>query len=548
MRSKFPDLIFKDVLEKRTQKIINALGDEKDMENLAMDRVTIFVTHRCNLRCKYCNGPHLNNKIPIAKRLKMLTSDFPLALYKKLMKQWVKHGLKYIHFTGGEPTLHPQITEFVKIATDNGILSSITTNGTTNVDLLRKLINNGLYEIRISIDSFDPYVYESITGMLGSFEMVTKSIKEIVKMRDEEGKDIFLIINVVRSDFDINNMENTIEQIMKLKPDDMKILLDSSSREEIYSKGKRELINRLLQLFEERKMDMELLKDKILHLFRKNSMGLTDNESMYVMHKCYLPLTERTLDANGIYPCSIYLRNYGEPIANPNDSYGKQQREIIKWVNSAKCPLDDICRKHCTNCTKKFNLNVNKKLREKNIERESRNIIINADNLKKEKLKSIAKTLSKIKKMKVKNIKPYMIVKPEAQRFKDEIITYIKSQIYGNLEVIEIGNWNDISLFLYAKNHDGQNIEELRFMINNAHAKIDDDHATLILLPREVPLKKLYRIKKEIRTWFGTQIFQVTLPDNKNTIEIRNNYVHSPDNDKLYYELQVLHYFKAIRK
>ncbi|MCD6578813.1 radical SAM protein [bacterium] len=550
MRSKFPDLIFQDVLESRGEKILNLLDNPDAMENAPLDRVTLFITHRCNLHCKYCNGPHKNEKIPKETKIKMLLSDFPLSLYKKLIKEWVKQGLKYIHFTGGEPTLHPQLPEFVRIAKENGILTSIATNGTTSVELFRKLVENGLYEFQISVDSFNPYIYESITGVKGSYDVVKRTIKELVKMRDEEGKDIFIIINSVSSEFNPDNIKKSITQLVELKPDDMKILLNAGSKDKIYENGKRAFINEILHYLKDKKINMELLKDKILHFFRKNSYGLMDDESNYVMDKCYLPLTERTLDANGIYPCSIYLRNYGDPIASPKDSFVKQQKDIMRWVDSNKCPFDDICEKHCTYCTKKFNLHVNKKLREKEIEKEFDGIIIKADKIEKTKKEEAYKTLKKIKNVKLNHIFPYMIIKPEAQEYKDEILSYIRDEIYGDIEVLEIHNWNTIAFFLYAKNYElNEKIKrnELRFIINNAHSKIDDNHATLIILPEEVPLEKLKRIKLEVRNWFGLKTLKVLLPDSNDIIKIIRNYVHSPDSEKLFYDLQILSYFKIVK-
>ena len=549
MRSKIPNLIFQDVLEKRAEKIFKLLDDKESLGNIKLDRVTLFITHRCNLHCKYCKGPHMNKDIPVQTRIKMLTSDFPLPLYKKLLKQWVKHGLKYMHFTGGEPTLHPQLPEFIKLAKQNGILTSITTNGTTSVGLLRKLVELGLYEIRISIDTFNPLYYESVTGVKGSYAAVKRTIKELIKMRDEEGKDIFIIINSISSEYNWDDVKNEIKELVELKPDDIEILLDPESKEKIYPEGRRQIINDLLDYLKNKNIEMEVLKDKILHFFRKKSVGLNDDESKHVMKKCYLPLTERTIDANGIYPCPIYLKNYGNPIANPNEPFDKQQNDIVKWVNSGSCPFENICQKNCAHSIKRFNLYMNKKVREIKTTKELSHIAIKVDKIQERKRETVYKIMRKIRKIKLNKLHPYMVIKPEAQRYKNEILSYIKSQIYGEIKVIEIKNWNEVAFFIYAKlNELNENIkyDDLRFAISNAHSKLSDGHATLLILPEEVPLQKLKRIKWDVRNWYGLKALKVIMPDNDKAIRITENYVHSPDMEKLFYELQVLKYFKLL--
>jgi MoaA/NifB/PqqE/SkfB family radical SAM enzyme len=109
----------------------------------------------------------------------MLQADMDMKLYMKLIGEWREHGLKYIHFTGGEATIHPELPDYVKIASDNAILSAITTNGVAEPGLYERLIENGLYEIRISIDTFDEEKYDEIVGVKHAFGRLIRNIKDI---------------------------------------------------------------------------------------------------------------------------------------------------------------------------------------------------------------------------------------------------------------------------------------------------------------------------------------------------------------------------------
>ena len=114
MRSKFIDLLFPDELKRRVEGIMGILdgrGNPIAGSVPPMKRVTLFLTHRCNLRCAYCNGPHM---IPSEGGWKQLgCGDFKLDTYLRLIKEWKVAGLKYIHFTGGECTLNPYLADFI---------------------------------------------------------------------------------------------------------------------------------------------------------------------------------------------------------------------------------------------------------------------------------------------------------------------------------------------------------------------------------------------------------------------------------------------------
>ncbi len=122
-RSKNPDLIFEDLLQERAKRVAGVYmqadpkaaffdfkrtpffrQNQTEPLDLELDRVTLFVTHKCNLLCRYCNGPHMNKTISPDQRREMLNAEISIEQYEKLLEEWAAHGLKHIHFTGGEPT------------------------------------------------------------------------------------------------------------------------------------------------------------------------------------------------------------------------------------------------------------------------------------------------------------------------------------------------------------------------------------------------------------------------------------------------------------
>jgi len=103
-----------------------------------------------------------------------------------------------------------------------------------------------------------------------------------------------------------------------------------------------------------------LLRRKLRTVFAPESIGLdtvhtTDRENW----RCYIPLSERTVDAVYYYPCSVYVREGGRPLGRISDSPERQWANTANFVRHGRCLDDPICRKYCLHCTKAFNVAAN---------------------------------------------------------------------------------------------------------------------------------------------------------------------------------------------
>uniref|UniRef100_A0A7C4R5U8 Radical SAM protein n=1 Tax=candidate division CPR3 bacterium TaxID=2268181 RepID=A0A7C4R5U8_UNCC3 len=363
-RSKNPDLLFSDVIKERTPKVIDYYT--KNKKNIPhLDRVTLIVTHRCNYRCTYCNGPHTGfNKDRLEEKKEMLKKDLNFEDFKKMISDWSDVGLTQIHFTGGEPTLNKDLLKMVRLASKKGILTSITTNGSANKKLYSNLIKSGMTEIRISIDAGEEKDYDHIVGVKKHFPKVIENIKEIVRMRDREKEDVFLVFNSVVGKINLEKTKDFLKFLISLKPNDIKILVVSMERDEISKKKSKEFIDELNGLIKGYPKDQfVLLRDKISKMFDPNAQGLKDNKTQKVMEHCFVSVTERTHTPSHYYPCSIYIRAFGKPIGKNTDSFEIQQEKLLNFVKNNDCRIDSICSRICTNCCKIYNNHVNKELK-----------------------------------------------------------------------------------------------------------------------------------------------------------------------------------------
>ena len=89
-----------------------------------------------------------------------------------------KNKLEAVVITGGEPTFHKDLPEFIKRIKDLGYLVKLDTNG-TNPEMLKKLIGGKLIDY-IAMDMKAPKdKYEKVAGRRVDFKKIEKSVKII---------------------------------------------------------------------------------------------------------------------------------------------------------------------------------------------------------------------------------------------------------------------------------------------------------------------------------------------------------------------------------
>ncbi len=543
-RSPNPDLLFDDCMLRRVRRIAGTYGPS--ITNAPLDRVTLFVTHRCNLRCRYCNGPHLNPTLDPAQRRRMLSGDLTLPQYRALIADWAGHGLAHIHFTGGEPTLNPHLPAFVRLATERGILSSLTTNGTADASVYRQLVEAGLTEIRVSLDSEEESQADLLTGVPGAWRTVTANL-EAFRALKEEGRELFVILNACVTSCTVDDVASTVEGLATYRPDDLKLLMVAEDREAIRTHGRRRLVNDLLACARESAPQYELLPRKIRGLFRRDSTGFLDPLSQRLMRRCYIPLTERTLDANSIYPCSIYLRYQGRPLAAATASFDAQQQAIARFVDEHDCRDDPICRQNCTSCCKEFNLRTNQAIRRRNADEAGRRQgVIDIPPASDETVAAARNRYARILALPAPPPHPgHLIVKPYGMPFLDEIRRYAVAQGLTIRGEASVPDWGDLALMLYFRNATRETAR-LSVAKNAAFRRAEPPGpARLLVLGAPVPDGKLRRIKRELRSMFGEP---VTYCRCRGVVKrIRINCVHSCDIADREREAKILAYFRIGR-
>ena len=92
-------------------------------EELPLERrntLQIFITNKCNLRCTGCFARNVMGE---------REQDISLEEYRKVVWDFVNKGGRQINLLGGEPLLHFDLIELLKINKDHNLKTTIYTNG-----------------------------------------------------------------------------------------------------------------------------------------------------------------------------------------------------------------------------------------------------------------------------------------------------------------------------------------------------------------------------------------------------------------------------------
>lgn len=340
---------------------VEALRDRSESLELSADfplhRVTLFLSYACNLRCPYCKTIARTPEELVARPEKRVT--YTLAEFGRLL-DGLGETVQHLHFTGGEASIVPGVVEMVAEAKRRGIPHlSMTTNGTVSSSRYVELVNAGLTELRVSIDARDAALGARMTGSTRAWSKSIEAVKVVAAARDA-GAQVRLLVNTVVGTANRAELAGIVKFLLSLGPDDVKLITDVDARDGLpdfpeYGAVMRELRALIDSLPAARH---PLLRRKLKTVFAKDSIGLDPTAASRAEAKswrCYIPLTERTVDGVSYYPCSVYLREGGAPIGSLKEPAAEQRAKSAQWVRENDCRSDAICQRYCLHCTRVFN-------------------------------------------------------------------------------------------------------------------------------------------------------------------------------------------------
>lgn len=163
--------------------------------------VAIDVTNLCNQRCPIC----------LAYVDAMgFTYKPPIEYFDKIFKHFLPNQPRpNICFFGGEPTVHPDFLDIVRLARSYGFQVQVFTNGLklADKDYCRELCSLGI-QVNFGFDGTRPEIYRTLRGD-NSLSVKTKGFRNVV----ECGVNKLVVISTVALGVNDENMSETLRFI-----------------------------------------------------------------------------------------------------------------------------------------------------------------------------------------------------------------------------------------------------------------------------------------------------------------------------------------------
>jgi MoaA/NifB/PqqE/SkfB family radical SAM enzyme len=287
-------------------------------------RNELIITSACNFKCPYCRGTTIDGE-----KKHMSIEDV-----KNIVDMWASHKIQNVRFSGGEPTLHPDIKEIIRYTKekcDDIKHIAISTNGYSSYDTYKELHELGVNDFSISLDACCSSVGDMMSGGVeGSWNIVVENIKKLSKLT-------YVTVGMVFSEENANQMKESIEFADGLGVSDIRIITAAQwNNFDVF---------KTLEISEEILNRHPILKYRIEN-FRtgRNVRGIEKGDCT----RCWLMMDDMVIKGDAHYPCVIHMREHGAKIGTVK---GKTMTEIrnerLAFILKHDTSKDALCRKNC---------------------------------------------------------------------------------------------------------------------------------------------------------------------------------------------------------
>lgn len=181
-------------------------------------RIVIELTNRCNLNCPYCLVGMQDEKKSVAHSdLDRSLGMMDMSLVKKIIKDAKAFGIEEVMLTfQGEPLLHKQFVDCIKLAKNAGLRTVVFTNGLLlNPELSRQIVRAGLNSVRFSVDGASQETY-GLNRVGGQFQKAFDNMKDMARIAKEERK---FFLKIVWQFIALSNNEHEIPKAQEMAKD-----------------------------------------------------------------------------------------------------------------------------------------------------------------------------------------------------------------------------------------------------------------------------------------------------------------------------------------
>ncbi len=328
--------------------------------NSMPEYVTLYVTSKCNCKCKHCfYWQELNKKeqelsVEELQKLSKTTGNFSLLI-----------------LTGGEPFLRKDLPEIAELFCKNNSVENvlIPTNGfdtktvcAATKNLLEKC-GNASVVVNVSIDAIGRQ-HDKIRGAKGIFKNAMQTFEELKKLKGKF-KNLGVGFNVTHFSENEKQLEKTIDFLIEQKPDSVSLgLVRGNLRSEKDKKVDLQLhdalCRRIIQEMRSGKMrGHSLAGSKFLSKLRIANTEMIYNDVVATAktgkmpHDCFAGTINAVIYSNGdVFPCELLEKKIGN-LRDSNFDFKKL------WKTKAAGQIREFIRKKNCACTQECIITTN---------------------------------------------------------------------------------------------------------------------------------------------------------------------------------------------
>ena len=158
-------------------------------------RIGLFLTNRCNFACPMC-------AVQAARDQGMARSgDLSFQSLERVLAECSPYQ-PVVDLIGGEPLLYPHLNDAVTLASQQNVLSVVTTNGFRLQEHAEALVRAELPLLQISLDGWDEPSQTARGNVKGSFERVCHGVRAV---QEAMGRRPFPIIRILTAITRVNH-------------------------------------------------------------------------------------------------------------------------------------------------------------------------------------------------------------------------------------------------------------------------------------------------------------------------------------------------------
>lgn len=156
-------------------------------------KVIVNITYECINACEFC---------AVSNRVRR---PIPWPRLQEILREHRAAGVTHLDLDGGEPTLHPNLLDALRLARELGYREvNVTSNGRRLADrqAAADLLATGVGSVLVSLHGADADVHDAVTGAPGAFDETLAGLRNLVALRPA-GVDLGVNVTVCRRNVDV---------------------------------------------------------------------------------------------------------------------------------------------------------------------------------------------------------------------------------------------------------------------------------------------------------------------------------------------------------